>query len=155
MNAYVRSTRECTFADLCPELVVAICKHVEKYKLGDIKSSPLICCEITSTTQKTGLFTKGAETAVTCMLVTAQLLIWTNRKKRDEPIVRSALLRNIEAQDFENTAMYKVKPDSGINITGRYTDVTKQGQSFIGLGTDPAGDKFRKVLQQAIQKAQS
>ena len=101
--------------------------------------------EITSTTQKTGLFTKGAETSDTCMLVTAQLLIWTNRKKRDEPIVRSALLRNIEAQDFENTAMYKVKPDSGINITGRYTDVTKQGQVFIGLGTDSAGEKFRQV----------
>jgi len=155
MNVYVRSTRECAFADLCPELVAAIRKHIEKYKLGDIESSPLICCETTSTTQKTGLFTKGAETTVTSMLVTAQFLIWTNGKKRDKPSVRSALLRNIDAQDFENTAMYKVKPDSGINITGRYTDVTKQGQAFIGLGTDSAGEKFRQVLQHAIQKAQA
>jgi hypothetical protein len=51
--------------------------------------------------------------------------------------------------------MYQVNPDSGMNITGRYTDVTGQGQSFIGLGTDPAGEKFRQMLQHAIQSAQS
>ena len=89
------------------------------------------------------------------MLVTAQLLIWTHGKKRDKPTVRSAWLRNIDVQDFENTAIYQATPDSGMNITGRYTDVTKQGQAFIGLGSDPAGEKFRRVLQHAIQKAQS
>jgi len=155
MNAYARSTSECTFADLRPELVMAIRSHIEKYKLGDVESSLLICCETTSTTKKTGLFTNGSETSITGMIVTAQLLIWTNGKKREKPVVRSALLRNIDVQDFENTAMYQVNPDSGMNITGRYTDVTKQGQAFIGLGTDPDGEKFRQVLQHAIQKAQS
>ena len=153
MNAYIRSTRECTFADLRPELVIAIRKHIEKYKLEDIESSLLICCETTSTTQKTGFFTSGSETTVTGMIVTAQFLVWTNGKKRDKPVVRSALLRNIDAQDFENTAMYRVNADTGMNITGRYTDVTKQGQAFIGLGPDPTGEKFRQVLQLAIQKA--
>jgi len=153
MNTYVRSTHECTFTDLRPELVTAIRKHIEKYKLGDIESSPLICCETTSTSQKMGLFANGAETTVAGMIVTAQLLIWTNGKKKDRPIVRSALLRNVDVQDFENTAMYQVNPDSGMNITGRYTDVTKQGQAFLGLGADPAGEKFRQVLQHAIQKA--
>jgi hypothetical protein len=152
MNVYTRSTRECAFANLSPELVTAIREHGEKYKLGDVESSPLICCETTSTTRKTGLFTNGSETTVTGMLVTAQLLVWTNGKGK--PVARSALLRNIDVQDFENTAMYQVKPDSGMNISGRYTDVTKQGLSFIGLGSDPAGEKFRQVLQHAIQKAQ-
>jgi hypothetical protein len=155
MNDYTRSTRECTFADLRPELVTAIRKHTEKYKLEDIETTLQICCETTSTTRKTGLFANGSETTVSGMLVTAQMLIWTNGKKRDKPTVRSALLRNIDAQDFENTAMYQVNPDSGMNITGRYTDVTGQGQSFIGLGTDPAGEKFRQMLQHAIQSAQS
>ena len=154
MNAYTRSTRECTFADLRPELVTAIRKHIEKYKLEDIESTLLICCETTSTTRKTGLFTNDSETISTGMIVTPQLLIWTNEKKKDRPIVRSALLRKIDVQDFENTALYQVNPDSGMNVTGRYTDVTKQGQAFIGLGTDPAGEKFRQVLQHAIQKAQ-
>jgi len=155
MNAYTRSTRECTFADLPPELVTAIREHIKKYKLEDIEASLLICCETTSTIQKTGLFTSGSEITVTGMLVTPQLLVWTNGMKRDKSTVRSAWLRNIDAQDFENTAMYQVNPDSGMNITGRYTDVTKQGQAFIGLGTNSAGEKFRQVLQHAIQKAQS
>ena len=155
MNAYTRSTRECTFADLPPELVSAIRKHIEKYELEDIESSHLICCETTSSIQKTGFFKRGPEIMIRGMIVTALLLVWTDGKKKDKPIVRSAWLRNIDMQDFENTAMYRVKPDSGINIAGRYTDVTKQGKTFIGLGIDPAGEKFRQVLQHAIQKAQS
>ena len=155
MNAYVRSTRESTFAGLHPELVTAIRKHIEKYKLGDVESSLLLCCETTSSIKKTGLLKKNTETFIEGMLITAQFLVWTDRVKGDKTIVRSAWLRNIDAKDFENTAMFQVNPDSGMNITGRYTDVTKQGQSFIGLGTDPAGEKFRQVLQHAIQKAQA
>jgi hypothetical protein len=155
MNANTRSTRECTFANLRPELVTAIRKHIEKYKLGEIESSLLICCETTSTNQKTGLFANGTEITITGMFVTTHFLVWTGGKERGKPVVRSALLRNIDVQDFENTAMYRVYPDSGMNITGRYTDVTKQGQAFIGLGADSAGEKFRQVLQHAIQEAQS
>ena len=155
MNAYIRSTRECTFGDMRPELATAIRKHIEKYKLGDVESSILICCETTSTGKKAGLFANGDETTIAGMFVTSRFLVWTGEKEKGKPSVRSALLRNIDVQDFENTAMYRVNPDSGMNITGRYTDVTKQGQTFIGLGTDSAGEKFRQVLQHAIQKAQS
>ena len=48
--------------------------------------------------------------------------------------------------------MYKLMPDEGINITGRYTDVTQQGMSFIGLGSEPAAQKFRQALHEAVQK---
>ncbi len=155
MNAYTRTTRECTLGDLHPNLASAIRKHLEMYNLEDGVSSHLICCEITSTRRKTGLFANGDETKITGMLVTTQLLVWTNGKKKGKFSVTSALLRNIDSHDFENSAMYQVNPDSGINIAGRYTDVTIQGQSFIGLGTDSAGEKFRQVLQHAIQKAHS
>jgi hypothetical protein len=152
MNAYTRSTRECAFRDLRPELIASVRKHIEKYNLGDIETSILICCETTSISQKTGLFANGAETTFTGMFVTEKLLVWTNGRGKNKPSVRSALLCNIDVQDFENTAMYQVNPDTGMNITGRYTDVTKQGQAFIGLGADPAGEKFRQVLQHAIQR---
>jgi hypothetical protein len=153
MNAYTRFTRECTFEDMACELHTAICEHIEKYQLGEIESSHPICFETISTCRKTGLFANGDTTTITGMLITPQLLVWTS-EKNGKPVVMSALLRNIYVQDFENTAMYRVNPDSGINIYARYTDVTKQGQSFIGLGTDPAGEKFRLALQHAIQKAQ-
>ena len=153
MSSYIRTTRECTFRDLSPEMLAAIQKHVEKYQLGVDETSLLICCETTTTGQKAGFFASGSDLTLTGMFVTPQLLLWTSGNGKRNPPVTSALLRNIDAYDFENTAMYKVKPDSGLNITGRYTDVTRQGQSFIGLGPDSAGEKFRQVLQQAIQKA--
>jgi hypothetical protein len=155
MNANIRTTRECTFGDIRPELAAAIRKHIEKYQLGVVESSLLICCETTSRGQKTSLFASGDKTTITGMFVTTKLLVWTSGNGKGKPAVTSALLRNIDAHDFENTAMYQVRPDSGMNITGRYTDVTKQGQSFIGLGSDSGGEKFRQVLQHAIQKAQS
>jgi hypothetical protein len=154
MSAYTRTTRECTFRDMSPELQTAIQKHVEKYQLGNVETSFLICCETSSKGQKTGFFSSDSDPILTGMFVTPQLLLWTNGNGKRNHSVTSALLRNIDAHDFEKTAMYKVKPDSGLNITGRYTDVTKQGQSFIGLGSDSAGEKFRMVLQHAIQKAQ-
>lgn len=39
-------------ADLHPELIAAICKHIVKQKLEDIEPSVLICCETTITTKK-------------------------------------------------------------------------------------------------------
>jgi hypothetical protein len=72
MNVYTRSTRECAFADLGPELTLAIRKHIEKYKLGDVESALLICCETTSTNQKTGLFANGDETTIAGMFVTTK-----------------------------------------------------------------------------------
>lgn len=152
MSTYTRSTRECTFDDMPPEVHAAIQNHIEKYRLGKIESSHPICFKTTSTWKKTGLFANGYETTITGMLITSHLLVWTGEMKNGKPVVMSALLRNIDVQDFENTAMYGVNPDSGINISGRYSDVTKQGLSFIGLGTDSAGEKFRQILQLAIQK---
>ena len=154
MSAYTRSTRECTIGNMNPELATAIQKHITTYKLEDIETDLIICCETTSTHKRTGLFASGNETTITGMFVTTQYLVWSGEKENGKLAVTSALLRNINAHDFENTAMYKVKPDSGINISGRYTDVTRQGQTFIGLGTDSAGEKFRQALQHAIQKAQ-
>lgn len=155
MNTYTRSTRECSFSDLPPELSAAIRNHIENYQLGNIEAISPVCFETTSMGKKTGFFSNGEETTITGILITSRLLVWTSEKKNGKFVVLSALLRNIDVQDFENTAMYRVKPDSGMNITGRYTDVTRQGQTFIGLGMDPAGEKFRQMLQHAIQKAQS
>jgi hypothetical protein len=49
--------------------------------------------------------------------------------------------------------MGAIAPDTGLNITGRYTNAVKTGQAFIGLGADPNGIKFREVLHEARQKA--
>jgi len=64
----------------------------------------------------------------------------------------SALLRNIDVRDYQNTASNESMPDMGFNITGRYTDKNRTGITFIGLDTDIDGQKFRQILEQAINK---
>lgn len=152
MNTNTRNTRECSMDSLLPELATALRKHAQVYKLGNIESSIIMCCETASTQKKTGLF-GGSETIITGAILTSEWLILSTKTGNEKPDVISARLKNIQAQNFESTAMFKVNPDSGLNITGRYSDVTKQGMIFLGLGSEPAAEKFRQALQQALKAA--
>jgi len=152
MSDYVRTTRECSLDELSPELAKAIRAQVAAYQLDTNESAALICIESTATKKKKGLF-GGGEIVHTGVLLTPKWLIWAAGKNNEKPAVISARLRDIQAQDYEKSAMYNIMPDDGINITGRYTDVTQQGMSFIGLGPEPAGPKFRQALHEAIEKA--
>ena len=151
MSEYVRTTRECTLDELRPELAAAIRDQINAYKLDTIETAALICIETTSTKQKKGLF-GSAELIHAGVLLTPKWLIWAAGKQAEKPAVISARLHDIVVQDYENSAMVKIMPDTGVNITGRYTDVTQQGMSFIGLGPEPAAQKFRQALHEAVQK---
>ena len=56
MGDYMRSTRECAFGQLRPELVQAIRDYLQKHELGTIDADILICCETTSEKTKRGFF---------------------------------------------------------------------------------------------------
>ena len=45
---YMRSTRECAFGQLRPELVQAIRDYLQKHELGTIEADISICCETMS-----------------------------------------------------------------------------------------------------------
>ena len=61
MGDYLRTTREVMLNELNPVLATAVRAHIEKYELGDINASVLMCCETTSTKQKRGLFARSGE----------------------------------------------------------------------------------------------
>jgi hypothetical protein len=63
------------------------------------------------------------------------------------------MLSHIDVHDYGGSAMGTISPDTGINITGRYTNVGKTGQAFIGIGPEADGIKFREVLHTAISMA--
>ncbi len=59
MGDYRRSTRECNFEQLRPEIVTALRDHIQRYELGDVERETLICCETTNERiKKPGLFEK-------------------------------------------------------------------------------------------------
>ncbi|MCX6069124.1 MAG: hypothetical protein NT121_25840 [Chloroflexi bacterium] len=154
MSETKRITRICTINELKPLLSSAIRAHIKQYQLGDIEPSILMCCETTSVQQKKGFF-GGSENAVSAVIVTPQWLLWVESINNNVAEVNSALLSHIDIHDYAGSAMGTIAPDSGMNVTGRYTNAIKTGQAFIGIGTDPNGVKFREVLLDAMPKVNS
>jgi hypothetical protein len=154
MNRTSRTTRECSIEDLDPALRTAMREHIAKYKLGDIESDILVCCETTSVRHRKGLFSRAQNTR-SAAFVTPKWLVWADSTKRNDAGAGSAQLAQIEVHDFGTTAMGVIAPDEGLNITGRYTNENKTGMTFIVLGAGPDGQKFRKLLHDAMEKAGS
>ena len=153
MGEYQRTTHECSLGSMHPGLAASIRAHIQKFELGDIEVSALMCCETVSTRQKKGLFGSKDEVVLTGVLLTPEWLVWATGKENDPPDVLSARLRDIHVQDYETSDMYKMIADSGLNIRGLRTSATRLGVTFIGLGPEAAADKFRELLKDAIEKA--
>lgn len=147
MNTITRTTRACTVETLSGALQTAIQAHAAEYGLEDIGSDVLMCCETVSVNQKTGLLS-GVGTTVSAVYITPKWLVWAD----GEAGAGSARLKHIDVRDYRETASYAVSPDHGLNITGRYTDRNRTGLTFIGLGSDADGQKFRLALEEAIGK---
>jgi hypothetical protein len=62
-------------------------------------------------------------------------------------------LSDIQVQDYENSGMYKMISDAGLNISGLRTDAVDLGTAFIGLGPEPAAQKFRAMLKDVLARA--
>jgi hypothetical protein len=154
MSETKRSTRICTIDELNKKLSIAIRVHFKKFNLGDIESSILMGCETTSVQQKKGVF-GGSEEAISAVLVSPKWLVWAECVNNKVVDVNSAMLKQIEIHDYASSAMGTISPDTGMNVTGRYSDVSKTGQAFIGVGMDAAGIKFRATLQDAMNTASS
>ncbi len=152
MGEYLHTTRESTLDNMRPALAAAIRTRIEQHELGEVETSALMCCETISTKQKKGLFGGKAEVLLVGLLLTPQWLIWAAGKETEAPVARSARLRDLQVQDYEKSEMYKLVPDTGIEVSGLRTDTPETGSIFIGLGPEPAAQKLRALLKQAIAK---
>jgi hypothetical protein len=153
MSEYQRTTRECSLDSLNPALRTAVHQYCTTHELSVTLDDPLFCGETTSTKQKKGLFGRKTEPSLTGFLLAPPWLIWAVGQNNEPPAVLAARLREIQVQDYEQSALYQLMPDSGVNITGLRTVAEDVGSAFIGLGPEPAAQKFRERLRQALAEA--
>jgi hypothetical protein len=153
MSDYVRTTRACTLDSLAPALAAAIRAHAANYQFGDPAAPGAACWETTSTKKKKGLFGGQPEVIVTGIVLAPPMLIWAAGREGDKPAVQSARLRDLQVQDYEQSSMHKLVPDTGLNLNGLRTDAVELGSAFIGLGPEPAAQHFRLALREAIARA--
>jgi hypothetical protein len=150
MSDCKRTTKEVPFESLLPEMIAAINKHIEHYNLGPILSDALMCIQTDSEKVKKGLF-GGEETVQMGAIVTPRWLVWAVTET--QTAVLSTQLINSTVQDYAQTPFAKMVPDSGVQISGMFTDASESASAFIGLDEGVAGRKFRETLVQAAQDA--
>lgn len=152
MSDWKRSTKEIRFESLPPEMVAAINQHIERHNLDSILSDTLMCIQTDSEKVKKGLFGK-AETVKVGAMVTPHWLVWAIQGKNTRTAVLSAQLINLIVQDYSQTSFAKLIPDSGIEVSGMFTDAGESISAFIGLEENAAGNKFTETVIRATQAA--
>lgn len=152
MSDWKRVTKEVSLEGLRTELLSALREHVERYNLGAILPEALLCVQTESEKAKKGLF-GSAETVYQAAVLTRRWLLWAVSGTKTQVAVLSAQLRDVTVQDYAQTQFAKLVPDSGIQISGRFTDVSENGSAFIGLEDNAAGRKFKDAAIQAVQES--
>lgn len=152
MSDWKRTTKEVPFEGLPPEMVSAINRHIEQHNLGPILSDALICIQTDSEKVKKGLF-NSAETVRMGVILTPLWLIWAVNGTKTATSVLSAQLIHVTIEDYAQTQFAKMVPDSGIQVSGMFTDASENGSAFIGLDEGVAASKFREVMIQAAAAA--
>ena len=152
MSDWKRSTKEIPFESLPSQMVAAINQHIEGHNLGLILANILMCIQTDSEKGKRGLFGK-AEMVHMGSVVTPRWLVWAIHGTNMQTAVLSAQLINITVQDYAQTPFAKMIPDSGIEVSGMFTDASESASAFIGLEENAAGNKFRETVIKAAQAA--
>jgi hypothetical protein len=94
-----------------------------------------------------------AETVQMTAILTPRWLLWSVGQPGKIPAVLSAQLIHITVQDYSQTPFAKMVPDSGVEISGLFTDSRESASAFIGLDESAAGQTFRQVLVKAAADA--
>ena len=152
MSDWKRQTREVTMETLPAEVASAIQKYTERHNLGPILSDALMCVQTDSEKIRKGLFGR-AEIVQMTAIVTPRWLVWSVIQPRQAPTVLSAQLIHVTVQDYAQTPFVKMVPDSGVQVSGMFTDASESASAFIGLEENAAGQKFRQILIEATAGA--
>lgn len=154
MSDYNRATRECSVNQLHPELRQAIRAYFQEHELGNLEAETLMCCETISEKKNfgnLGALLKGPqETTIHMgMVLTSQWLIWVRKGDQSGAVLTSASLKEIQVRDYASI----FAPDTGLEILGYIGHAKQQVRGYIGMGSEPAAQKFCEEVQKAITAA--
>ena len=152
MSDWKRKTKEISLDGFPSEMASAIQRYIEQYNLGPILSDALMCVQTDSEKTKKGLFGK-TENVQMAAIVTPRWLVWSVDQPGSKAAVLSAQLIHVTVQDYAQTPFAKMVSDSGVEVSGMFTDASESASAFIGLEENAAGQKFRQMLIKAAADA--
>jgi len=93
----------------------------------------------------------SAESSRTLAVLTPRWLLWAVSGHKTPATAPSALLRDIVIQDYASAPFAKMAPDSGVQVSGKFTDLVENSSAFIGRENNAAGQKFKELAIGAAQ----
>ena len=156
MGDWNRTTKELLLEDLSPQMQQAVQDHQKTYNLGPILNDYTMCIETTHEKRKKGLFGGGSR-RVECTIITPSwLVLLVQSENKAEATALSVPLKDALVTDYADGPGYRLIPDTGLDITGAFTGrVGMEGSQrislFIGLGEEPAAQKFKEAVFQAFE----
>lgn len=151
MSTYNRTTRECSVAQLRPELRQAIWEYFKEHNLGDPEAESLMCCETIAEKKDAGKLASWlsgeSDTIIYIgMLFTHQMLIWVRKGNQSDPVLHAANLKEIRVSAYEPL----LSKELGLEIAG-FIETTKSWvRGHIEMGPEAATKEFVKAVQEAI-----
>ena len=154
MSNYNRSTRLCTFEELQPGLQQAIRDYFFNHELTDLEGQILICSETVSERQKvsklaTLLGEDRDQVYYTAAFLTPDWLVWGRIGDHSIARVAAARLKDIHVKPVTSI----LPKDTGIGIEGFVDGSFSKVRGYIGLGLEPAAEKFWKEVENAVHTA--
>ena len=151
MSEYNRTTRECSVNQLHPEVFNALKTYFHEKNLGDVEAEAVLCCETLSTKKGTGglfsLLSPSADATIhTGIVLTSEWLIWVRNGDTSGTLLSVANLNHI----IVNTYKSMFVNDTGLEIIGYIGDSKLVAKGYVGMGPEPATQKFCDEVKQAI-----
>ena len=149
MNRTIRKTRACTIETLDEELRNAIRGHGTEYRLQNLETDVLMCCETLSAWQQKG-FHGGIRTTLSVIYVTPIWLVWADGGLEQTAIAGTARLKHIDVINACSPGGYSISPDQGLHVSGHFTHENSIRTMFVLLDFEAEGRKFLRVLREAL-----
>ena len=151
MSEFNRTTRECPVDQLRPEIFQALKNYFQEKDLGDLEAEAVLCCETVSTKNRTGglfsLLSPSVDTTIhTGVLLTSDWLIWVRSGDKSGTLLSAANLKNISVSTYKSMFI----DDAGLEIVGYIGDSKLVIRGYVGMGPEPATQKFCDEVKQAI-----
>jgi hypothetical protein len=154
MADYHRTTRECAWTQLRPELDRAIREHARQHQLDNLATEVLMCCETTMEKMNTGWLDpllNGNPDTITylALLVTPQRLIWARSGDRSATVAASARLSELRIKAFRPRGT----EDIGLDVYGQMEGTHTRVGGRLMMGSESVAQKFCETVEQAVRQA--
>jgi hypothetical protein len=152
MSRYQRTTRECTLAELRPELVEAIRAYAQHQQWSNLDAEVVACCETTteqsSTNRLEAWLNGGAAISHRALIATPDRLIWAHSSDRAPAGAASAQYKDMRLKIFTP----KRSASLAVEIYARMDGTRKKTGGRFMLDGSPAAHNFCEAVMRATDR---